>query len=56
MATRDNPNFAILSADEQVQVARRAVGQYARILNVGFKNKRIAEGHFHPLPDESKVI
>ncbi|CAO3659543.1 unnamed protein product [Umbelopsis ramanniana] len=52
MATRDNPNSAILSADEQVQVARRAIGQYARILNVGFKNKRIAEGHFHPLPNE----
>ncbi|CAO3695014.1 unnamed protein product [Umbelopsis ramanniana] len=52
MATRDDTNFATLSTDEQVQVVRRAIGQYARFLNVGFKNKRIAEGHFHPLPDE----
>ncbi|KAI9284651.1 hypothetical protein BC943DRAFT_352868 [Umbelopsis sp. AD052] len=52
MATREDPNFAILSADNQVQIVRRVIGQYARILNVSFKNKRIAEGHFHPLPDE----
>ncbi|KAI8579778.1 hypothetical protein K450DRAFT_280490 [Umbelopsis ramanniana AG] len=56
MATRDNPNFSVLSTAEQVQVVRRAIGQYARILNVGFKDKRIAEGHFHPLPDEPEDV
>jgi hypothetical protein len=54
MATRHDRNFAILSSDEQLQVVRTAIGQYARALNVGFKNKRIAEGQFHPLPDESE--
>jgi hypothetical protein len=54
MATRHGPNFALLSSDEQVQVVRTVIGQYARALNVGFKNKRIAQGQFHPLPDVSE--